>query len=293
MSTKQKSTSTMSKDPYAPGVPGLTSAASGITDWMNSPAAAQSYDGPRVAQMSGQTGAGLDAMYDSAGARKTEGFLGDTLDGKYLEQGNPYMEQLMGSVRANVMPGVNSRVSAAGMAPGSSVDQALVSREMTNATAQPLFQTYENERQRQMQAAGQLPGVSQGIIGNMIGAGQTREQYDQRDLDAARQQFEEERTAGLRPYSEATPYLSQIGAAGGTGTETKTQTMTPNPLQTALGVGMMGAQLATGMPPGLFGGGGAAGLFGAGAPLSYAEGGSNQLISSNYNNGYGYFGGGR
>ncbi|WP_072389516.1 hypothetical protein [Hyphomicrobium sp. CS1BSMeth3] len=260
MSTKQKSTSNTTKDPYAPAIPGLTSAASGITSWMNNPANAQAYSGPRVAGMSDQTSAGLDALYDSAGAKQTEGFLSDTVGGKYLEQGNPYMEQLMSSIRANVMPSVNSRVSAAGMAPGSSVDQALVSRELTNATAQPLFQTYENERQRQMQAASQLPGVSQGIMGNMLSAGQAREGYAQRDIDAARQAWEEQRMAGLRPYAEALPYISQIGAAGGTGSETKTASVTPNPLQTALGVGMMGAQMATGMPPGLFGGGGMPGM---------------------------------
>lgn len=256
MSSKQTSKTNQTRDPYAPAIPGLTSAASGITSWMNDPQSAQAYDGPRVAQMTDQTGAGLDAMYDSTGARQTEGFLSDTLDGKYLDAGNPYMDQLMGAIRSNVMPSVNSRVSAAGMAPGSSVDQALVSRELTNATAQPLFQTYENERQRQMQAAGQLPGVSQGIIGNMIGAGQAREGYDQRNIDAARQAFEEQRIAGLRPYAEATPLLSQIGSAGGKQAGTTTTTQSQNPLQTALGVGMMGASAMTGMPMGMFGGGG-------------------------------------
>lgn len=256
MSTKQTSSTNQQRDPYAPAVPGLTSAASGVTSWMNNPANAQAYDGPRVAGMSDQTGAGLDALYDSTGARQTEGFLSDTLSGKYLDQGNPYMEQLMGSIRANVMPSVNSRVSAAGMSPGSSVDQALVSRELTNATAQPLFASYENERARQMQAASQLPGVSQGIAANMIGAGQTREGYEQKDIDAARQQWEEQRVAGLRPYSEALPLISQIGNAGGTQSGTTTQTTSQSPISTIAGLGMMAAGAATGMPPGLFGGGG-------------------------------------
>lgn len=55
----------------------------------------------------------------------------------------------------------------------------------------------------------------------------------------ARQAFEEQRLAGLRPYAEATPLLSQIGSAGGKQADTTTQSQSP--LQTALGVGMMGA----------------------------------------------------
>lgn len=272
MSSKQKSTTNQTRDPYAPAIPGLTSAASGITNWMNSGAGSQVYDGPRVAGMTDETSAGLDAMYDSAGARQTEGFLSDTLDGKYLDAGNPYMDQLMGAIRANVMPSVNSRVSAAGMAPGSSVDQALVSRELTNATAQPLFQTYENERQRQMQAAGQLPGVSQGIIGNMIGAGQAREGYDQQAIDAARQKFEEQKFAGLQPYAAATPLLSQIGSAGGKQAGTTTQTTSQNPLSVAAGLGMTALGAATGMP-GLFGGGGMT------SPGTAANGGWSTTVS--------------
>ena len=238
------------RDPYAPAVPGLNSAAQGITNWMNDPASQAVYQGDRVAGMSDQTSAGLDALYASTGGHKTESFLSDTLDGKYLNQGNPYTTQLLDSIRAQVMPGVNARTSAAGMAPGSSVDQALVTRELGNATAAPLFQQYEAERQRQMQAAGQLPGVSQGIAANMIGAGQAREGYDQKALDAARQKFEEEKYAGLQPYAAATPLLAQIGNMGGTSQSNSTTTQSQSPLSTIAGLGMMGASLMTGMPMG-------------------------------------------
>jgi hypothetical protein len=250
------------RDPYAAAVPGLQSAGAGITSWMNNPANAQAYQGQRVAGMSGRTQAGLDEMYNSGGLRQTQDYLSGVLGGNYLGQSNPHLAQLQDSIKASVMPSINSRVSASGMAPGSSVDQSLVGREMTRAMAQPLFQTYENERGRQMQAAGMMPGVSQGIIGNMVGAGQMGEAYQQRDLDAARQTWEENRMAGLRPYAEATPLLATIGNMGGTssGTTTGTQTQSTSPSwgQTALGAGMMGASLFT--PGGIFGG--ARGLFG-------------------------------
>jgi hypothetical protein len=249
------------RDPYAAAIPGLQSAGAGVTSWMNNPANAQAYQGQRVAEMSGRTQAGLDAMAASTGARQAEDYLSGVVGGQYLGQSNPYLDQMQDAIRASVMPSINSRVSASGMAPGSSVDQSLVGREMTRAMAQPLFQTYENERGRQMQAAGMLPGVSQGIIGNMLGAGQMGEAYEQRDLDAARQAFEENRMAGLRPYAEAMPYLTQIGNMGGTssGTTSGTQTQSTSPSwgQTALGAGMMGASLFT--PGGIFGAAPAAG----------------------------------
>jgi hypothetical protein len=292
MGSKNETTSTQNQErnPYAPAQPGLASAASGITSWMKDPKSAEAYSGPRVAQMSGRTQSGLDDMYNSTGLHQTQDFLGGTLDGKYLDAGNPYIQQVQDAVRSSVMPSVNARTSAAGISPGSSVDQNLVSRALTDGMSQPLFQSYENERARQMQAAGMMPAVSQQITQNMIGAGQGQEVYDQRNIDAGRQAFEEQRVAGLQPYAAATPLLSQIGGAGGTssGTSTSVQQTQPSAAQTALGVGMMGTQMATGM----FGAAPLAGLFGGGAS-TYAQGGSNQLQSSDYNNGWGFFGGGR
>jgi hypothetical protein len=266
------SSTTQQRDPYAAAVPGLQSAGAGVTNWMNSPQAATAYSGPRVAQMSDRTRAGLDEMYASTGARQTEDYLKGVVGGNYLGQSNPYIAQLQDATRASVMPSINSRVSSSGMAPGSSVDQALVGREMTRAMAQPLFQTYENERGRQMQAAGMLPGVSQGIIGNMVGSGQMSEGYDQRNIDAQRQAFEEARIAGLRPYDQGTDVLAKIGASGGTSTGTSSGTQTqytrPSPFQTVLGAGMMGASLFS--PTGIFGAGG---MF----PASSWFGGGNRM----------------
>jgi hypothetical protein len=273
---KSKSTQTSSqsqtRDPYSAAIPGLQSAGQGITAWMNNPANAQAYDGQRVADQSGMTSAGIDSMFASTGAKQSQDLLSRTVNGDYLGPSNPYIGQVQDAVRASIMPSINSRISAAGMAPGSSVDQGLVSKELTRGMATPLFNSYEAERGRQMSAAQMLPQISQGIIGNQIGAGQLSEGYQQKELDAARQAWEEQRMAGLRPYAEATPYLTQIGATGGTSNTTgmTTQTSQPSGLQTALGAGMMGASLFS--PTGLFGG---SGLFGGAttSPGTLANGG--------------------
>lgn len=259
------------RDPYAAAIPGLQSAGSGVTAWMNNPANAQAYSGPRVAQMSDRTGQGLDAMFNSTGAKTSESYLTDAVNGKYTSTDNPYLTQLQNSIRSSVMPSINARVSSSGMAPGSSVDQNLVATGLGNAMAQPLFTSYENERNRQQQAAGMLPGVSQQINQNMIGAGQMGEAYNQANIDAARQAWEENRVAGLRPYAEALPLLSTIGGAGGTSssssTGTQTQSTTPSLGQSILGAGMMGASMFS--PMGMFGSSGA-----FGNPMSWFGGGS-------------------
>lgn len=263
----QSGTTTATRDPYAPAVPGLIGGAQGVTEWMQGPQAAQAYTGPRVQQMSGATAAGIDELTAADGARRAADYYTRTLGGDYLNAGNPYTQALTDATLSRVMPAINSRVSAAGMAPGSSVDQALVARGVADATAAPLFQNYEAERQRQMAAAGALPGVSAQIAQQGIMGGQLGESYGQRNIDAARQAFEEQRLAGLRPYAESLPLLNQIGAAGGTtsgttngttvGDTTTTTSNQPSPLQIALGTGMMGASLfgGGGMMPALFGGG--------------------------------------
>lgn len=261
----QTQNATTTRDPYAPAVPGLVGGAQGITNWMQGPTAAQSYSGPRVAQMTGTTDAGIDELAAAEGARRAQDYYDRTLGGEYLAAGNPYTTALTDATMARVMPAINSRISASGMAPGSSVDQALVARGVADATAAPLFQNYEAERQRQMMAAGALPGVSAQIAQQGIMGGQMREAYDQRNIDAARQAFEEQRLAGLRPYAEAVPLLNQIGAAGGSGsssgntsgTTTQVTSNQPSPLQMGIGAGMMGASLfgGGGMFPNFFGGG--------------------------------------
>lgn len=271
--SRNTQTQTTQRDPYSAAVPGLQTAGTGISNWLSSPQASSVYGGPRVAQMSEDTRSGVEQLRNSTGLNQTQGYLSDVLGGRYLDAGNPHLTALQDSIRSSVMPSINGRVSSAGMAPGSSVDQQLVGREMTRAMAQPMFQTYENERGRQMQAAGMMPGVSQQLIGNRLMAGQIGEGYEQRNIDAGRQEFEERRTAGLRPYQEAMPLLGTLAGVGGTQTGTTTQTQHTPLGQQILGGVMTGA--------GLLGGGGfgpLAGMFGG------MFGGGRQMVNGWENN---------
>ena len=272
----QQTTSTATRDPYAAAKPGLDAAAGAVTNWMSDPNAAAAYGGPRVAGMSGMTRSGLDNLSAGAGAGTSMAYLNDVIGGKYLDAENPHLAQLTDSIKSQVMPSVNAQFSNAGMV-GSTQHQGSIARGLSDALAQPLFAQYNNERGLQQQAAGMLPGVSQGIIGNMLGAGQTAEGYDQRNIDAQRQAFDEARTAGLRPFQEATPLLSQIGSQGGTTSGTTTQqTQVPLAQQIAGGAMMAGSLFS---PTGMFG---ASGMFGS--PSSWFGGGQQQAVNGYANN---------
>lgn len=236
-------TTTQTNNPWAPAQPLLQQTLGGMQSWLGSPDAFKAYQGPLVAQMSGQTQQGLDAL-GGLGGGASSSFFKDTLDGKYLEAGNPNMAGIRSRVMADVMPGINSSFAKSGMT-GSTLHQGSLARGLGDALAPVYAQNYENERNRQMMAAQGLYGMDrQGALDQIMG-GQLREGYDQRNLDAARMQWEQNRMAGLRGYQDVWPMLSGIAGMGGTSTGTTTQN-TPW-WQQALGGGMMGLGALSGM----------------------------------------------
>lgn len=256
-------------DPWAPAQPALQQQLSGVQAHLSNPAAFQAYSGPRVAQMSGTTQAGLDELAASAGGKTSADYLSGVIGGNFF---NPAIGQLQEAVRAGVAPSINSAFSQAGLT-GSSQHQGMLAKGLSQGMAQPLFNAFENDQARRLQAAGMLPGISAGNAMNAIQAGQIGEGYDQRNIDADRQAFEEQRLAGLRPILETMPVTGAIGGMGGTQTS---QTKQSTPIgQQILGAGMMGASIL-GAP--FTGGASLGGMIGSGlgnmamgAPWSYGS----------------------
>lgn len=269
--TKTKSTS--SNSAWAPAEPYLQSGVQGLGDWMTG-AGATSYQGPRVADLSAQTQQGIDRMMASPGASTSANYYNDVLSGRWLDQGNPYMERLQDAVRASVMPSINNQFSGNGLF-GSTAHQASLSQGLGRAMAEPLFAAYENERNRQQQAAGQLPGVDQIISGNYLQAGNIIDRHAQALLDAQQQQFEADRAAPVRGIMEAMPTLSGVGGQFGTQTQNSTQTTRSTPAvgQQIAGGALMGASLLAAPMTGgasLAGLGAGAGMMGGGQTLGGA-----------------------
>lgn len=237
----QKFNNTITNSAWAPAEPYLQSGVQGLGDWMSG-AGATSYQGPRVADLSAQTQTGVDRLMASPGANTSANYYNDVLSGRWLDQGNPYMERLQDAVRASVMPSINSQFSANGLF-GSSAHQGTIARELGRSMAEPLFAAYENERNRQQQAAGQLPSVDQIISGNYLQAGNIMDRYSQALVDANRQQWEEDRAAPVRGITEAMPLLNQIGSQYGTQNSSGTSVSRSSP--------SLGQQIAGGALMGL------------------------------------------
>lgn len=243
--SRQKSTTSQvdTRTPYGPAQQGIESAANGITNWLNNPSSAQPYTGPRVAQISDQTRAGLNEYGAATGARQARDFYSGII-GQSMGADNPYLQQLQRSITSSVLPSVNAQFSNAGLS-GSTLHQGAVTQGLTNALAPTLFNAFEAERGRQLQAASALPGVDERIGQRGVEAGQIGEGYDQRNIDAGVAAFNEQKNAGLYPYATATPLLGTLGSLGGTSTSKGISTQSSNPGlgQTLLGAGLTGASL--------------------------------------------------
>jgi len=288
-SSRQTQSQNSRRDPYAPAVPLLNQTAGGVSSYLSNPNSFAVYGGDRVAQMSDATRGGIDQLAGQAGANQSAGYLSRVLNGDYLNPGNPYTSQLVDSIRSSVMPSVNDTFSNAGMT-GSTLHQGALMRGLSDAVAAPLFNSYQQERQNQMSAAQMLPGVESGAALNRIQAGQLGEGYDQRNIDAARQQFAETQMAPLMPYANASGIIGQIANAGGTSSGTSTSTSTPSLGSQILGGAMMGASVLSAPYTGGLGmmGGGGLTNFGAlsnvlqGNPATYGASWAPRVLPASY-----------
>lgn len=154
----KKSTTTTSNEPsqYAKGY--LTPAANALGD-------AYTQSQPGVAQASSLIGQNLPGLASKAfGANPAldaaNGYNTDVLNGKYLGQGNPFLNQMIGSTDASVRDQINSTFGAASRTGGDQHVGAL-GTALANAENGLRYQDYANERSAMGQASANLPGLNQ------------------------------------------------------------------------------------------------------------------------------------
>lgn len=248
----KKQTTTSRSDPYGPLGGYFNDASSRLTSYLNDPRSTAVYDGQRTVGPSATTRNGLAGLANNAGYGQARNYLSRTLGGEYTTAGNPHLAAMQSAVRSSVMPSVNAQFARSGMT-GSTMHQGTLTRALTDGMAAPMFANYENERNRQTQAAQMLPQMDRANAENMIRAGQLSEGYDRERVAADWQKWQEQQDSPLRALQKTQGMASDIGSRFGTQTQT-TQTRS-NPWETALGIGMMGIG-------GLNGLGGLGGLFG-------------------------------
>lgn len=199
-------TTTTTVDPYAP--------TQGALGEIISEAGTIYGAGPTYVPPSQQTMQGLAAQENLATAANTQ--LADTVAGKYS---NPFLSPIIASAANDVYSGVASQFSGAGRTPGGVTSQQQVASQIAQQAMPYAFQSYENERARQLQTAQQLPSLT--------AVGQTLEDY--------------ERTRQQAPYENLLQYANVINPVARGGTTQMSAGPAPNRLGMAAGGALSGA----------------------------------------------------
>ena len=216
-------TQTTQVTPYAPAQPALNQILSESGNLYNQGVAASGYVAPTE-----QTLTGLAQQEVMGTAAQNE--LAATLGGQYL---NPFLSPLIQKAGSDIYGSVASQFSGAGRTPGSPLMQNQVASQVAQAALPMAFNTYENERARQLGVASQAPSVLQ--------TGQQLESLQRQQQMAPFQSLQQ--YAGL-----VSPIASGFPVQTGS---TNTQT---NPLTSAAGGALLGSQF--GGPYGALIGGG-------------------------------------
>ena len=144
-------TQTTQVTPYAPAQPALNQILSESGNLYNQGVAASGYVAPTE-----QTLTGLAQQEVMGTAAQNE--LAATLGGQYL---NPFLSPLIQKAGSDIYGSVASQFSGAGRTPGSPLMQNQVASQVAQAALPMAFNTYENERARQLGVASQAPSVLQ------------------------------------------------------------------------------------------------------------------------------------
>ena len=201
--------------PYAPAQPALNQILSESGNLYNQGVAASGYVAPTQ-----QTLTGLAQQEVMGTAAQNE--LAATLGGQYL---NPFLSPLIQKAGSDIYGSVASQFSGAGRTPGSPLMQNQVASQVAQAALPMAFNTYENERARQLGVASQAPSVLQ--------TGQQLESLQRQQQLAPFQSLQQ--YAGLvSPIASGFPVQS-----GSTNTQT-------NPLTSAAGGALLGSQFGGG-----------------------------------------------
>lgn len=144
------------------------------------------------------------AFGQNPGLQAATGYATDVLGGKYLDQGNPYMQGMIDQTAGDVTDRVNAMAAKSGASLGTQ-HFGTMTKELANAENALRYGNYGMERQMQGQAAGMMPSLNQSQYAGVMPW-----------LAAAQ-------TAGQLPYT-GIQNLGQLGQlAGGYGTQSGTQ----------------------------------------------------------------------
>ena len=202
-------TQVVSNEPYAPAQPALNQ--------IVSDASAIYGQGPQYVAPTTQQLTGLAAQENIANLANTQ--IADTISGQYS---NPFLSPLIADVASSAYTNVAQQFSGAGRTPGSPMSQQQVVSQIGKQALPLAFQTYNQERNRQLQTARAVPSLTS--VGQELRG------------------LEQERV--MAPFENLQRFQSVIGpVASGLPSRQATTDYNPNPIGMAAGGALSGAML--------------------------------------------------
>ena len=197
-------------EPYAPAMPALNQI---IGEAGTIYGAGPNYVAPNALTMEG-----LASQESMGRAANTQ--LADTVAGKYS---NPCLSPIIQAAANDVYSGVASQFSGAGRTPGGVTSQQQVAGQIAQQAMPYAFQSYENERGRQLQTAA---GAN-----SLTSVGQSLEGYERQRQQA--------------PYENLLQYANVINPVARGGAQGTQQSIGPqrNAFSSAAGGAMMGGSI--------------------------------------------------
>jgi len=244
----EKQTSTQKSEPWSGVQPYLTDLLQRGQSTTNNPFSF--YNGDTVAGFSPEQEMGFNlgtqrALSGSPTLNAANRNITSTLNGDYLNpSSNPYLKGTVDQALGDVQTRVNSQFNNNNF--GSSAHQETLARDLGNQANSLYGQNYTNERNNQLNAAGQaggLAGADYMDANYLQGIGAQRQDLANQYLGNSSNIYNQ---AAQFPYDQLQRYQSVVGSGsgqGGTSTSTQPNQNQSNGFADALGLGLSAASL--------------------------------------------------
>lgn len=221
--------------------PKLESILTGFWDRYGTGAAPAYYPGQSFVPMSSDTQAAFSALANRSSDLSTINAAGDslrdTLGGKFLDMGNPYLDARFQAAFARqnkqftdeIAPALDAKFAGAGRtAGGAHVDTTMrlardLGQTQGDAIAQAVAGEYGNERNRMLQAAGLAPSIDTGRAGlelqdimGKLQAGKGQEEYTGREIADNFARYNYDQTSQPDWYARMAQLIQSIYPGGST-----------------------------------------------------------------------------
>ena len=254
-------TTTQRTEPYAPAEPFLQDILGEAQNIYRSGAGRQFFPGSTVVPFATQTQSALDlgqaAALEQAGPSQLMNLAGSTISDFASGAGqNQYLDQIRSGITSDVMGNIATQFGGMGRTGTSPQAQQAAARGITQAYAPIAANLSQQERARQLAAAGQLPSLQQqmdarrfGGIGQLSGIGGAYEDLARRQLQDQIARFQFGQQAPMSALQQYAGLVSPIGSGFPT-----SLTNAPSNRPGTLGGAFGGAVAGSALPASFLGG---------------------------------------